>query len=157
MTLTYVVVDCQWPVNFNLTLSSFEPSIAGVQNLAIMAANSALNAFVLFVSSVASVGGWKGSEEIPEIPIHDLTVATHMGYSQSKLIAEVLLDKASKISGVRSAICRVGIVAGPIKQKLGMWNISEYIPSVIRCLVLFNYIVAISSNTLADYRLIGLA
>ena len=133
LTLTHVIVDCQWPVNFNLTLSSFEPSIAGVRNLAIMAANSVFNAFLLFVSSVASVGGWRGSEEIPEIPIDDLTVAANMGYGQSKLIAECLLDKASRISGVRSAICRVGIVAGPIEQVLGMWNTSEYIPSVITC------------------------
>ena len=133
--LTHVVVDCQWPVNFNWTLSSFEPSIAGVRNLAIMAANSAHNAFLLFVSSVASVGGWRGSKEIPETPIHDLTVAANMGYGQSKLIAEGLLDKAAKISGLRSAICRVGIVAGPIEQKLGVWNKHEYIPSVSTCLV----------------------
>ncbi|KAI9700612.1 MAG: hypothetical protein M1836_001979 [Candelina mexicana] len=125
------IIHCQWPVNFNWTLSSFEPSIAGVQNLAVMATNSAHNAFILFVSSVASVGGWKGPEEIPEAPIHDLTVAANMGYGQSKLIAEGLLNKASEISGVRSAICRVGIVAGPIKQELGMWNKSEYIPSII--------------------------
>lgn len=95
-----------------------------------MAASSAHNAFILFVSSVASVGGWKG-EEIPEIPIHDLTVAANTGYGQSKLIAEGLLHKASEISGVRSAICRVGIVAGPVEQELGMWNKREYIPSVI--------------------------
>ena len=100
-----------------------------------MAANSALNTFVLFVSSVASVGGWTGLEEIPETPIHDLAVAANMGYGQSKLIAEGLLDKASEISGVRSAICRVGIVAGPIEQELGMWNKSEYVPSVSTCLV----------------------
>ena len=135
LTLIYVIVDCQWPVNFNWTLSSFEPSIAGVQNLAILAANSAHNAFVLFVSSVASVGGWKGSEEIPETPILDLSVAASTGYGQSKLIAENLLNKASEISGVRSAICRVGIVAGPIEQELGMWNKSEYIPSVSTRLV----------------------
>ena len=100
-----------------------------------MAANSAHNAFVLFVSSVASVGGWKGLEEIPETPIHDLTVAANTGYGQSKLIAEGLLNKASEISGVHSAICRVGIVAGPIEQELGMWNKREYIPSVSTYLV----------------------
>lgn len=134
LLLTRVPADCQWPVNFNWTLSSFEPSIAGVRNLAVMAAESAHSAFLLFVSSVASVGGWKGLEEIPETPIHDLTVAANMGYGQSKLIAENLLDKASEISGVRSAICRVGIVAGPIERELGMWNKSEYIPSVSRSL-----------------------
>ena len=100
-----------------------------------MAANSAHNTFLLFVSSIASVGGWKGLEEIPEAPIHDLNMAANTGYGQSKLIAEGLLDKASEISGVRSAICRVGIVAGPIKQELGMWNKSEYIPSVSKFLV----------------------
>lgn len=100
-----------------------------------MAANSAHNTFVLFVSSVASVGGWKGSEEIPEAPIHDLSMAASTGYGQSKLIAEGLLNKASEISGVRSAICRVGIVAGPIEQELGMWSKREYIPSVSSRLV----------------------
>lgn len=137
LTLTPMVLDCQWPVNFNWNLSSFEPSIAGVRNLAIMAANSAHNAFILFVSSVASVGGWKGHKDIPETPIHDLTVAANMGYGQSKLIAEGLLNKASEVCGVRSAICRVGIVAGPIEQELGMWNKREYIPSVRTRLMLF--------------------
>lgn len=121
-----------------------------------MAANSAHDAFLLFVSSVASVGGWKGLEEIPETPIHDLTVAANMGYGQSKLIAEGLLNKASEISGVRSAICRVGIVAGPIEQELGMWNKREYIPSVST----YPFFCAITSpflaNILADYRFIGL-
>lgn len=100
-----------------------------------MAANSAHSAFVLFVSSVASLGGWKGSEAIPETPIHDLSVAANMGYGQSKLIAENLLGKAAEISGVRSAVCRAGIVAGPIERELGLWNTSEYIPSVSTCLV----------------------
>lgn len=71
------------------------------------------------VSSVASVGGWKGIDQVPETRIHDLTAAANMDYGQSKLIAECLLDKASEISGVRSAICRVGMVAGPVEQQIG--------------------------------------
>ncbi|TAQ86889.1 hypothetical protein B7494_g4804 [Chlorociboria aeruginascens] len=125
------IIHCQWPVNFNWTISSFKPYIAGVRNLAHLAASSAHNAFVLFVSSVASVGGWQGLGQVPEAPIHDLTAAANMGYGQSKLIAECLLDKAAEISGVRSAVCRVGIVAGPVEQQLGMWNKHEYIPSII--------------------------
>lgn len=85
------------------------------------------------MSSVAAVGGWTGSGEVPEAPIHDLDMAANTGYGQSKLIAECLLDKAAEISGVRSACCRVGIVAGPIEQQLGMWNKHEYIPSVSEC------------------------
>ncbi|KAL3417973.1 thioester reductase domain-containing protein [Phlyctema vagabunda] len=129
-TVTHVI-HCQWPVNFNWSLSSFKPYIEGVRNLANMAAHSTHNAFVLFVSSVAAVGGWKSAEDVPEAPIHDLSAAANLGYGQSKKIAEVLLDKAAEISGVRAAICRVGIVAGPVQQELGMWNKHEYIPSIM--------------------------
>ncbi|KAI0004732.1 putative NRPS-like enzyme [Xylariaceae sp. FL0662B] len=129
-TVTHVI-HCQWPVNFNWTLSSFEPHIAGVRNLACLASVSTHNAFVLFVSSVAAVQGWKAPGQVPEAPIHDLTAAAGTGYGQSKLIAECLLDKAAQISGVRSACCRVGIVAGPVEKKLGMWNKHEYIPSIV--------------------------
>ncbi|GAM40011.1 hypothetical protein TCE0_034f12025 [Talaromyces pinophilus] len=129
-TVTHII-HCQWPVNFNWNLSSFRPYIAGVRNLAHLAAGSRHNAFLLFVSSVAAVGGWTGFGEVPEAPIHDLNMAANTGYGQSKLIAECLLDKAAEISGVRSACCRVGIVAGPVEQELGMWNKHEYIPSII--------------------------
>lgn len=82
------------------------------------------------MSSIAAVGGWNGPSSVPEAPIEDLTAAAPTGYGQSKLVAESLLNKAAKISGVRSACCRVGIVAGPIEQQLGMWNKHEYVPSV---------------------------
>ena len=62
--------------------------------------------------------------------MYDFSVASKMGYGQSKLISECLLDQAAKISGVRSACCRVGIVAGPVEKRAGLWNKHEYIPSV---------------------------
>ena len=76
------------------------------------------------------MGAWKGHGNVPEEPIYNLNVASNIGYGQSKLISECLLDKAAEISGVRSAYCRVGIVAGPVEKRLGMWNRHEYIPSV---------------------------
>ncbi|KAF7916863.1 hypothetical protein BELL_0163g00100 [Botrytis elliptica] len=125
------VLHCQWPVNFNWTLNSFKPYITGVRNLAQMASSSTNNAFVMFISSIAAVGGYKGVGGVPEAPILDFTAAAPMGYGQSKLIAEALLEKAAQISGVRTAVCRVGIVAGPVEQQKGMWNKHEYIPSII--------------------------
>lgn len=76
------------------------------------------------------MGAWKDPCNVPEEPIYDLSVASNIGYGQSKLISECLLDKAAEISGVRSACCRVGIVAGPVEKRLGMWNKHEYVPSV---------------------------
>ncbi|KAI1154381.1 putative NRPS-like enzyme [Nemania diffusa] len=128
------IIHNQWPVNFNWPLALFEPSIAGVRNLASLAAASLHDAFFLFVSSVSSVGGSKGSKgegPFPETPVADLSVAAHMGYGESKLISECLLGKAEKICGVRSATCRVGIVAGPIEKPQGAWNKHEYIPSIV--------------------------
>ena len=76
------------------------------------------------------MGAWRGRGSVPEEPIFDLDVAGQTGYGQSKLISECILDKAAKISRVRSACCRVGIVAGPVEKSLGLWNKHEYIPSV---------------------------
>lgn len=71
-----------------------------------------------------------GSPTAPEEPVFDFKAAASMGYGQSKLVAECLLSKAAEISGLRCAVCRVGIVAGPVERRLGLWNPHEYIPSV---------------------------
>ena len=123
------IVHCQWPVNFNWTLQVFEPYIAGVGNLIELAHSAPHEPLVLFVSSVAAVGGWKRGP-VPEAFISDLNASAPTGYGQSKLIAEYLLHEAGRISGVRSAVCRVGIVAGPVAREEGLWNVHEYIPSV---------------------------
>ncbi|KAK0614921.1 hypothetical protein B0T17DRAFT_540571 [Bombardia bombarda] len=124
------VIHNQWPVKFTWSLASFEPYIRGVRNLIELSSASAHSAFILFVSSVSSVGSWKGAGSVPEDVMHGLDTAAPMGYGQSKLVSECLLDKASLISGVRSASCRVGVVAGPVEQPLGMWNKHEYFPSI---------------------------
>jgi nucleoside-diphosphate-sugar epimerase/aryl carrier-like protein len=128
--ITDGILDNQWPVNFNWALSSFTPYIRGVRNLIQFSLESTHNSFILYVSSVAAVGGLKSQGEIPESPIYDFSAASKTGYGQSKLVSELLLDKAADRCGVRSACCRVGIVAGPVESKLGIWNRHEYIPSV---------------------------
>ncbi|KAK3300367.1 putative NRPS-like enzyme [Chaetomium fimeti] len=124
------IIHNQWPVNFNWPLQSFRPHIHGVINLAHLAHASRHNALVLFVSSVSTVASLP-SGTAPEAPIHDVGAAAPMGYGRSKLVAEILLDRASQRSGVRSAVCRVGIVAGPVESTAGMWNKHEYIPSIM--------------------------
>ncbi|KAF7586175.1 hypothetical protein BBP40_009331, partial [Aspergillus hancockii] len=128
-TVTHVIHN-QWAVNFNWNISSFEPFIRGVRHVIDFSHASDLHSFIMFISSVSAVGSWNSPRPVPEEPIHDFRVAAKVGYGQSKLISECLLDKAAEVSGVRSACCRVGVVAGPIKQRLGLWNPNEYIPSI---------------------------
>lgn len=123
------ILHCQWPVNFNWTVQLFEPYIAGVENLIELAHVATHTPFFMFISSVAAVGGFT-SGPVPETPIRDLNASAPTGYGQSKLIAECLLDEATRILGLRTAVCRVGIVAGPVAKQKGLWNVHEYIPSV---------------------------
>ena len=78
------------------------------------------------VSTVASMA----SGTAPEAPVDRVSASAAMGYSRSKLVAEILLDRAARLSRVRSAVCRAGIIAGPVETVTGMWNKHEYIPSV---------------------------
>ncbi|XXG95744.1 hypothetical protein Hte_002014 [Hypoxylon texense] len=129
-TVTHVIHN-QWPVNFNWQLTSFEPHIRGVRHLADFSFESTQNAFIMFISSVSAAGSWNGAGPVPERAFPELDMASKTGYGQSKLLAETLLGKAGEVSGVRSASCRVGIVAGPVDQQRGRWNKHEYIPSII--------------------------
>lgn len=150
----------QWPVNFNWHVASFAPHVRGVRNLAdlCLGARGGAGALLLFVSSVSAVGAWGGSSKdgdgkqkegkrkgkgkgkgraiavenkpVPEDPVFDLRNAAPMGYGRSKLISERILAEAAATSGLRAAVCRVGIVAGPVERKEGMWSRHEYIPAV---------------------------
>jgi nucleoside-diphosphate-sugar epimerase len=64
------------------------------------------------------------------MPIYDLAVA-ELGYGESKLVAELILEKAGQICGTHSTVLRIGHIAGPI-EKDGFWNRNEWIPTVGR-------------------------
>ncbi|KAI0401682.1 acetyl-CoA synthetase-like protein [Xylaria palmicola] len=124
------VLHNQWPVNFHWRVASFAPFVRGVRNLADLCLGSRRRAVLLFVSSVSAVGAWEGKGPVPEEPVEDLNCAA-MGYGQAKLVSERLLHEAAVTSGLRAAVCRVGVVAGPVERWQGMWNRHEYIPALI--------------------------
>ncbi|KAI8631702.1 acetyl-CoA synthetase-like protein [Xylariaceae sp. FL1651] len=124
------IIHNQWPVNFNWHVASFDPFIRGVRNLVDLCLGSVHSAVLLFVSSVSAVGAWSEPGPVPENTVFDLGCAS-MGYGQAKLVSECLLEEAAAVSGLKAAVCRVGIVAGPIERKQGMWNRHEYIPALI--------------------------
>ncbi|KAI1820520.1 acetyl-CoA synthetase-like protein [Xylaria intraflava] len=126
------IIHNQWPVNFNLDLSSFEPHIRGVRHLIDFAKKSRNGSGLFYISSVGSITKWADDQPVPEKPIHDLTVAGTQGYSLSKLMAETLLEQAVKVSGVDASICRVGQIAGPVTTgEKGEWNKQEWFPTII--------------------------
>lgn len=126
------VIHNAWPVNFNMSVASFEPHIRGVRNLVDFSSQSARKVVpITFISSIGTVERWESPEvPVPETALPDWSLAT-MGYSQSKLTSSTILDTAAKVSGVPSVIVRVGQVAGPRGEK-GKWNPQEWLPSLVR-------------------------
>lgn len=123
------VVHNAWPVNFNISVSSFESSIRGVRHVVDFSAAASKHLPIIFVSSIGTVGNWKSSDRVPEVPLDDWTLP-QMGYGLSKLAGSLILDAAAEESKVPTASVRVGQIAGSRGEK-GIWNPQEFLPSLI--------------------------
>ena len=140
-----------WPVNFNLSLRSFEPSVRGVRHLIDLALASPypVPPQIVFVSSVGVFRGAQSpipsraaftasnpgfladidvSKPVEEKPL-DAHVAAGTGYSESKWVSESILSIASKETGLPTVSVRVGQMTGSVS---GAWNAQEWMPSLLK-------------------------
>lgn len=127
------IIHNAWPVDFNLSLSSFEPQLAGCLHLLTMARNMPILQDLSFVSSVGVASDWakRRTTGVPESKIEDLSLAGGMGYAQSKLLAELIFAHGSDNLKIPVSICRVGQIAGPVLASKGMWSPREWFPSIV--------------------------
>ncbi|KAG5994521.1 putative NRPS-like protein biosynthetic cluster [Claviceps pusilla] len=123
------IIHNAWPVNFNLSVATFEPYIRGVRHLVDFSSAAKKQVPIVFVSSIGSVQGWTRPEAVPEEALAAPGLAM-MGYGLSKLAGSMILDAAYQQSGVPSASVRVGQIAGP-RGEQGKWNPREFVPSMI--------------------------
>ncbi|KAG6368282.1 hypothetical protein INS49_002486 [Diaporthe citri] len=131
-----LIIHSAWPVNFNFALLAFRPHLAGLVNLLALAAATVTSrdgqpCRFLFISSIAAVAGYQ-SGSIPEKVLTDFDMSAPLGYGQSKLLAELLMDAAAQKFGesVLTTIVRVGQVAGAVRSQ-GLWNSHEWFPSMV--------------------------
>ncbi len=119
-------------MDFNLSLETFEPHIAGVREFINLSSKSAQKPPILFTSSVSTLVNWPAKhpgEKVPEKAFHEFTIPGAMGYGESKYIGELLLEAGAEKCGVPAIVCRVGQLAGPV-LKGGVWGKQEWLPSV---------------------------
>ncbi|CAE6440754.1 unnamed protein product [Rhizoctonia solani] len=126
-----IIIHNAWQVNFNLSLQSFEPSIRGARNLLDLAFHSTaptgLPRFA-FASSI-SVAGFAGpGRQLSEVSVTPEMAATSIGYGQSKLVTEKLLESARN-SGLPTCTVRLGQLTGDVKS--GSWSTTDWVPSLI--------------------------
>ena len=125
------IIHSTWSVNFNLPLSAFGPQLIGITRLVEFIVSAAHSPSVFFVSSISSVlSRSDGGPLIPEDVIFDANAPSPMGYGESKYVAELLLDYASKKLSIDARIARVGQIAGPVEGQ-GSWNEWEWLPSLV--------------------------
>ncbi|UKZ61257.1 putative NRPS-like protein biosynthetic cluster [Trichoderma atroviride] len=129
---TDIIIHNAWKLDFLHTVQHFEKThIAGVRHLVDLSANSERRPRIVFISSIASVLGWKESRKIPEEIILSDSVTANNGYAQSKHIAERILYEASQTVGIQITVVRLGQIAGPTSAGAGKWNSLDWVPQII--------------------------
>ena len=129
------IVHNAFPVNFLLSLRSFEPQLQYLLNLLKLSSHSSHGATVLFVSSISAAIPGTVQEHQQPIPEEVLSTeqAAHLlqqGYAQSKYICERLMASYASSLERPAAVLRVGQVCGPLAGT-GVWNKSEWFPSLV--------------------------
>ncbi|KAL2814280.1 hypothetical protein BJX63DRAFT_392630 [Aspergillus granulosus] len=126
------VIHCAWSVNFNWSLESFEqPCISATRNLIdlCLETRGPVPANFSFCSSVSTVartpGNWV-TEALPE----SLSYAQSMGYAQSKLVTEHIVNRAAQATAMSSRVLRVGQIIADTTH--GIWNATEAIPMIFQ-------------------------
>ncbi|KAI1358934.1 male sterility protein-domain-containing protein [Xylaria arbuscula] len=129
-----LILHNAWPVNFNLTLSTFRAQLTGLINLLTLATTATPQPMrTMFISSVGAIAGLEPGTPAPEsVPLESVALSTTgmNGYARSKLLAEVLCDTASRTLQMPVEIVHVGQVAGSSTGGAA-WNRSEWLPSMV--------------------------
>ncbi|KAF7347156.1 Acetyl-CoA synthetase-like protein [Mycena venus] len=126
---TTVIVHNAWTLDFNKSLSSFEPHVKGTRNLIDLARQSPNESGVrfLFTSSIGSALGWdRNLGPFPEELQLNADVAIGSGYGESKYVSERILAA----SGLDATSFRIGQVCGSTKN--GAWSTTDWVPAIVK-------------------------
>ncbi|KAJ7065190.1 L-aminoadipate-semialdehyde dehydrogenase [Mycena amicta] len=125
------VIHNAWPVNFALSLESFDDHIGGAVNLMnlCLATPGPQSAAFFFSSSISSRQG--GPEEVcvEDFPSSPSTAAG-TGYARSKWVVEKLCQCAAAETGLFTGILRIGQMVGDSIH--GTWNETEAWPLMFK-------------------------
>ncbi|KAJ7613299.1 acetyl-CoA synthetase-like protein [Mycena polygramma] len=124
-----VVIHNAWSLDFNKSLSSFEPHVKGTRNLIDLALQSPHKSGVrfLFTSSIGSAQGWDRERgPFPEEVQFDASVAVSNGYGESKYVSERILAA----SGLEATSFRIGQVCGSASN--GAWSTTDWVPTIVK-------------------------
>ena len=111
------VIHNAWPVNFVLSIDSYNEHIGGATNLLNLTLKSpkAVKPGFFFSSSVGTRQGLTEpvvEEDFPESP----ETANALGYGRSKWVVEKIMEKAGKETKARCGVLRIGQLVGDTEK-----------------------------------------
>ncbi|KAJ6069443.1 hypothetical protein N7499_011330, partial [Penicillium canescens] len=136
-TVTHIIHSA-WPMDFQRSLSSFEPQIQTVGRLVDLCADChrkqrrSSPPRLLFTSSIAISARCASRRKVPEAPIVDPSSTADMGYAQAKWVCERILIEAAKTRRdlLHPSIVRLGQLTGGTHS--GIWNSNEHFPAILK-------------------------
>ncbi|KAF7341009.1 Acetyl-CoA synthetase-like protein [Mycena sanguinolenta] len=141
-----VIIHNAWNLDFNKTLSSFEPHVKGTRNLINLARQSSTTSGVrfLFTSSIASAQNWDQKRgPFPEELQLDASVAIGNGYGESKYVSERILAA----SGLEATSFRIGQICGSASN--GAWSTTDWVPAIVKSSIALGGFPSDPSGTIA--------
>ncbi|KAJ7173762.1 L-aminoadipate-semialdehyde dehydrogenase [Mycena filopes] len=139
------VIHNAWPVNFVLSLASYDEHIGGAVNLInlCLASPYAEPAAFFFSSSISSRQG--GSEAVCK---EDFALgpgsAAGTGYARSKWVVERLCRRAAREAGVPVGVLRIGQMVGD--SVTGIWNETEAWPLMFKAANTFGALPSVDEH-----------
>jgi aryl carrier-like protein len=100
-----IILHSAWRVDFNLTIESFEPQIYGVRNLLELSSKSQRRPPLVFISTISTAFSWlekHSGAKVPEATLNDFNAPEEVGYSESKFVSELLVERFAKESGMET-------------------------------------------------------
>jgi thioester reductase-like protein len=111
-----LIIHNAWRLDFNLSLSSFEPHVRGVRNLIDLARSSryASSLRFLFTSSIGTALSWDSRSlgPYPEEVVMDPRYAVGNGYGESKYVSERVIGPSYLARVTLQNQCRFSQRAG---------------------------------------------
>ncbi|KAH8647661.1 aminoadipate-semialdehyde dehydrogenase large subunit [Xylariales sp. PMI_506] len=139
------VIHSAWSVNFNKSLQSFDDCIFGARNLMLLClrAKQPAPASFNFCSSVSAVARTPNGY-VPECLPESLEYAQGMGYAQSKLVTEHLVERAARSANMKARVLRIGQICADTVH--GIWNDTEAIPIMIEAAITIKALPALDER-----------
>ncbi|KAJ6479301.1 hypothetical protein C8R47DRAFT_1178494 [Mycena vitilis] len=137
-TLTCIIHNA-WNLDFNKSLSSFEPHVKRTRNLIDLALQSPNEAGVRFLFT--SLG--PKARPIPQELQLDAHVAVGNGYGESKYASERILAA----SGLEATSFRIGQVCGSASN--GSWSTTDWVPSIVKSSIALGNFLSDPSSVVA--------